>query len=300
MNLLLANPSLNLFPTSSIRLGSGFGFAGRVILQTDGFFNAGAVVAPGAIQFGAPNTGRVALSSNNGLLLLPSIAYNLTDQGTDTLLLHGREIQDTDGTPNRLTFTGNKLIFRSDAPTGDVTLDTTVGQLDAKIGGARNLFVNETDSLDLTATATGGAVNVQTANGTITAHAISGDDVTLVAGGANSAIVLNDYVDGRTGDVALTSGGALVSNTGSAVSGDALTIHSASIGTGSTAPLITGVASLDATATNGGIWILNASSHVDATLSATSGAANLGSLEPSTSCRRRAKVWVCTRPTRSP
>jgi len=142
--------------------------------------------------------------------------------------------------------------------TGAARLNTNVATLIATStnGGT---FVTEADALDLTANATGGAVDVQTTSGALTVGAAGGTGVTLTAGGAGSTITLNGAVNGGMGDVTLTAGtagdrGAIVGNAGHQVSGNALAIDASAVGS-SAASLNTNVTSLSATASNGGVYI---------------------------------------------
>src|SRR5690606_26235778 len=97
------------------------------------------------------------------------------------------------------------------------------------------VYVRELDALSLTASATGGAVDVQTANGTLTVTAATGTGVTLEAGGAGSDIVLNGAVHGGGGNVSLTAGstgnhGAIVGGAFHSIAASSLTATGSSIG----------------------------------------------------------------------
>ncbi len=120
-------------------------------------------------------------------------------------------------------------------------------------------FVNEADSVTLTANATGGGVDVQTTNGALVVNGASGTGVFLTTGGPNNSITLNGSVAGGTGGVTLTAGttssrGAIVAGSGGAVTGGTLTAVGSAIGSGA-APLSTTIDTLNADAGTGGVHI---------------------------------------------
>ena len=137
-------------------------------------------------------------------------------------------------------------------------MNTTVGTLNATStnGGT---FISEADALTLTASATGGALDVQTASGALMVNGATGKGVTLTAGGAGNGITLNGAVDAGTSDVTLTAGtvasrGAIVAGSGNKVTGATLTAAGSSIGS-SSAALNTNIDTLSANASSGDVYV---------------------------------------------
>ena len=173
-------------------------------------------------------------------------------------------------TGSSLTATGASI------GTGSARLNTTVASLNATSTNG-GIFVTETDALNLTGSATGGAVDVQTGNGSLTVGALSGDGVTLTAGGAGSGITLNGALNAGGGDIALTAGttasrGAIVGSAGHSISGRTLTATAAAIGA-SNARLNTSIDTLNAVATTGDVYI---SEQNGLTLASVSAARDIG------------------------
>jgi hypothetical protein len=137
-------------------------------------------------------------------------------------------------------------------------LSTTVNSLDAT-STSGGIYVIESDALNLTAHATGGAVDVQTTNGALSVTGATGTGVTLAAGGAGSGITLDGAVNAGAGDVTLTAGtsaspGAITAGAGNLVSGGTLTATGSAIGS-SGAALNTNITTLTAAASNGGVYV---------------------------------------------
>jgi filamentous hemagglutinin family protein len=155
-------------------------------------------------------------------------------------------------TANSLTATGASI------GTSAARLNTAVSSLNATSSNG-GIFVNEADALNLIATATGGALDVQTTNGSISAGALSGEGVILTAGGAGSGISLGGVLNAGQGDAVLIAGtgasrGTITGTAGHSVSARSLTATASSIGANS-ARFNTAIDSLDASATNGGVYI---------------------------------------------
>ena len=146
------------------------------------------------------------------------------------------------------SISGNKLTASGTAiGTSTDPLSTNVGSLDLT-STAGGIFVTEADAVNLTAKATGGAVEVQTTNGALTVGT----------------------VDALAGDISLTAtGGAIIAGASSSITGNALTASGTAIGT-STDELRTNVGSLDLTSTAGGIFVTEADA-VTLTANATGG-----------------------------
>ena len=177
-------PSGVTVDAGAIRLGSGIGRTGQVLVQSTGALDA-SQFATGAIDIGGSNNASVALGTN-GLLRLSS-AGSVTNAPAGTLLLHGGDVVDNDGTPNQLSVNAGNLILEATAPTANKTLVTTVNKLDASFGTNRNLTVTQTGNLilgdidagggDVTITATGASISDDNNAST----AVAGNAVTLTA-----------------------------------------------------------------------------------------------------------------------
>jgi filamentous hemagglutinin family protein len=140
------------------------------------------------------------------------------------------------------------------------------------------LYVQQAGALTLTANATGGPVDAATTNGALTVVAATGTGVTLTAGGASQNLNLDGAVNGGTGVVSLSApGGAIVAGAGESITAATLTATAASIGA-SSAPLATTVGALNATSTNGGIFVSNTSA-LALTASATGGVVDVGTTD---------------------
>ncbi|MEJ1963385.1 MAG: filamentous hemagglutinin N-terminal domain-containing protein [Gammaproteobacteria bacterium] len=165
------------------------------------------------------------------------------------------------------------------------------------------IFVSEADGISLSASATGGAVDVRTANGSLVVSSATGNGITLAAGGDGSALTLNGAVNGGSSDIALSATGAggqinlnsavstagnvaisagaagsrgAIASTGGQVVAGALAAVGASIGSAGSR-LNTTVASLDANASNGGIYVQETDG-LALTASATGGALDVATL----------------------
>ena len=140
------------------------------------------------------------------------------------------------------------------------------------------LYVQQPGALTLTASATGGPVDVATTNGALTVAAATGAGVTLASGGAGQNLNLDGAVNGGTGAVSLSApGGAIMAGASESITAATLTANAASIGA-SSAPLTTTVGALNATSTNGGIFVSNTSA-LALTASATGGAVDVGTTD---------------------
>ncbi len=133
------------------------------------------------------------------------------------------------------------------------------------------IFVTDADALQFNGAATGGVVDVNTTNGALSVTGATGTTVTLSSGGTGSALNLSGVIDAGSGNVSLTAGTAnsgAIAMTSGQIRGSALTVAGTSIGT-SSAPLLTKVATLNATAGNGGVFVSEADDLTLASVSAT-------------------------------
>ena len=149
-------------------------------------------------------------------------------------------------------------------------LKTNVGSLSATATNG-GIFVTDADALQFNGAATGGVVDVKTTNGALSVTGATGTTVTLASGGTGSALNLSGVIDAGSGDVSLTAGTAnsgAIAMTSGQIRGNALTATGTSIGA-SSAPLLTKVATLNATAGNGGVYVSDADDLTLANVSAT-------------------------------
>lgn len=180
-------------------------------------------------------------------------------------------------TARNLTVTGSAIANTAQR------LNTNVDSLTATATNG-GIFVAEDDSLSLAATATGGTLDARTTNGSLSVTSAAADGITLVAGGDNNALTVGGPVNGRGGDVTLVATGVVgqvnvngvistssnvvleagsaagrgtIASNGGQVVANTLIATGASIGA-SGAQLATAVGSLNAVATNGGIYVQEA------------------------------------------
>lgn len=170
---------------------------------------------------------------------------------------------------------GNQIVANSLVATGlniggTGRLNTDVSSLNATATGTGGgIYATNAGTLALTAAAASGPVDVQTNSGTLTVGSVTGSGVNLVANGIGGLLTIAGAVDGRTGNVALMTSGAIMSN-GGHVSASNLSATGSSIGT-SSAVLSTTVASLNATSSSGDIFAQN-NGALQLTAAATGGA----------------------------
>ncbi len=170
-----------------------------------GVYAADALTVSGPVNGGA---GDVSLTSGGAPLTLNGAVVTSGDIDiTVGAPLVGAAL--VAGAGNQLT--GNNLtIVASGVGSASSRLNTSATALDATTynGG---IFVTESDALSLTATATGGEVNVRTPNGALTVGSVTGDGVTLATGGDGNSLTVNGGlaggINGRAGDVLLTTSG---------------------------------------------------------------------------------------------
>jgi filamentous hemagglutinin family protein len=136
--------------------------------------------------------------------------------------------------------------------TSSSAVRTSANILDATAGNG-GIFVQETDGLLLNANATNGSVKVETLDGALTVEGASGRNITLTSGGAGNGIAVNGRVT-TPGVAVLNAGGAITAGASGEIAADFLDVVASSIGT-STERLNTNVAGLNATTTNGGMFI---------------------------------------------
>ena len=164
------------------------------------------------------------------------------------------------------TGTGGQIMAAALTATGS-TLGTATNPLNTAVGIltttslSGGTYIDELDSVVLSSTVTGGTLDVQTNNGSITVAGAGANGVTLIAGGGGSDITLSGAVNGGTGAVTLTAGttaspGSIVENSGGAVSAASLTATAGSIGAAA-APLATNITTLNADASQGGVYVTN-------------------------------------------
>ena len=129
-------------PGTGIVLGSGTA-TGTVILQSSGDLDLSNVAA-GAIGIRAANSANVGLSANptTGTLTLPANT-SVTDAAAHNLLVQGGADVVGSGASRTLAFAAVDLDFISGAAGGATILNTSVSQLDAQIGHAGGLTVNQ-------------------------------------------------------------------------------------------------------------------------------------------------------------
>jgi filamentous hemagglutinin family protein len=193
-----------LIPTSvtvdngAIRLSNGDGQTGQILIQSSGALNT-SQFAPGAIFLGPNNTASVKLSAGvssgaDNLLTLNS-AGSITSSPAGTLVLHGSDIRDNDGTPDQIALSAKALTIEASSPGANKTLVTDIDELNVSFGTSRNLTVNEAGTLTL------GDIDV--INGDVSITANSGailddhDNTTVVTG---HTVALSAQQVGQSGD----------------------------------------------------------------------------------------------------
>jgi len=253
------NLNLVQIPTvaaGGITLGSGVNRAGEIIVQSAGNLNASAF-APGAINIGAGNTTQVGLRSGN-ILTLP--AGGLTDAPAGTLLVQGTtDVIDSDAGPASrvLSLTANSLIFNSGAAGGNVTLNTSVTNLDAAITGASDLTVVDSDALNL------GTVNA----GVVTLVATAVTDGAGTSVNANSLNISADTIGSAANRL-----NTAVNSLSTVTTGNQFVIDAGTLNLSASA----GIGAVDV-ASGGAMTVTNVSG-ASATLTANSGGMTLGNV----------------------
>ena len=193
------------------------------------------------------------------------------------------------------TGTGGQIIGAALTATGS-TLGTSANPLNTSVGTLTtsslngSTYIDESDGVALSSSVSGGTLNVQTNDGSITVNSASANGVTLVAGGAGSDISVNGAINGGTGAVMLTAGttaspGSIVEGSGGTVTAASLTATGGSIGAASAA-LATNITTLDAAASQGDLYVTNQNGLVlanvrasgNAGLTASSGNLSVGSV----------------------
>jgi len=136
--------------------------------------------------------------------------------------------------------------------TSTAPLNTEVGTLTTTStnGGT---YIDQSGPVTLTASATGGALDVQATGGAITVDGATGAGLTLASSGTGNGIAVDGAVNAGTNDVTLNAGtGAITASGADLVTGATLTATGASIGSSSSA-LNTAVNTLVATASSGDV-----------------------------------------------
>ncbi|HEY4215347.1 MAG TPA: filamentous hemagglutinin N-terminal domain-containing protein [Steroidobacteraceae bacterium] len=203
--------------------------------------------------------------SNTGALAVA------TATGHDVLLASTGAISANSGvaiTGNTVTLNGTTL------GTSGTRLATNAGSINATATNG-GIYITEADAAQFTGSATGAAVDVKTTNGTLTVGGATGTSVTLASGGTGSGLSIGGIVDAGSGNVTLTagnSGSGAITMTGGQVRGAVLTANATGIGT-SAAPLLTKIATLNATAGSGGVFVSEAD---DLALAAITSAGDVG------------------------
>ena len=253
---VLAN-SVTLYASSI-----GASGAGNAVNTSATYVNATAVSGgvylqqDGAMNLTAQASGALDVQAGSGLLTVDSV----TAGGGATLTTTGAIEQgfgtgiSSDGliaTAAGIGFPGTPLLTR-------------VSTLNATSSGG-GIYVTDSGPLDLTATAGGEAINVQTTSGAMTVAAVSGTGVML---GSGAAMALDGAVNGNGSTVTLAANGAITSNGGS-VSASTLIATGTSIGA-QNGVLDTSVAQLEGTANGGDIYVTN-TGNLNLTASAPSG-----------------------------
>ena len=191
---------------------------------------------------------------------------------------------------------GGQVMAAALTATG-ATLGTPVNPLNTAVGIltttslSGGTYVDELGSVVLSSTVSGGTLNVQANNGSITVDGASASGVTLIAAGGGSGITVSGAVNGGTGAVTLTAGttaspGSIVAGSGGLVTAASLTATAGSIGAAA-APLATNITTLNADASQGdihvtnqnGLTLANVQASGNAGLTASSGNLNVVSVE---------------------
>ncbi len=134
-------------------------------------------------------------------------------------------------------FSATTLIINAASGIGNTAiLETEVDTLDIDNGaGANDIVIDETDAVIIidAEQSTGGAIDISTANGTITVNgainASGAGNIVLTAGGLNNDLDINSNIDGGTGQISLSPAdiiylGGDVTTTGSDIDFNAPTI----------------------------------------------------------------------------
>jgi filamentous hemagglutinin family protein len=240
----------------------------------------------GALSGGS---GPVALTAGGagGTITLDGV---LSTSGDVTL------VAGTSAVPGAITTgTGGQIIGAALTATGS-TLGTSANPLNTSVGTLTtsslngSTYIDELDGVALSSSVSGGTLNVQTNDGSITVNSASANGVTLVAGGAGSGISVNGAINGGSGAVTLTAGttaspGSIVEGSGGIVTAASLTATAGSIGAASAA-LATNITTLNAGASQGDVYVTNQSGLAlanvrasgNAGLTASSGNLSVGSV----------------------
>ena len=116
------------------------------------------------------------------------------------------------------------------------------------------IYIQHTGNVALSASATSGPVDVSS-TGTMTVSSVTGAGVTLATGGTGKNLNVNGPVSAGTSAVSLTASGAITAGAGEQITTtNTLTATGTAIGANG-ASLNTTVGKLDASATNGGIFV---------------------------------------------
>ena len=243
--------------------GTVDGRAVGVTLSTSGagsnIILGGGVTSTGDVSLGATGAGS-SIALNSFLGTAGNVSITAGSAASPGIITAG-----TGGgiAANTLSITGASI------GSGAAPLTTAAGSVNAtSLDGG--IYVQQADALSLNATATGGSVNAATTNGALTVLSATGAGVTLASGGVGQNLNVDGAINGGTGVVSLSApGGAITAGAGESVAGASLTATAVSIGS-STAPLATTVGTLNATSSNGGIYVANTEA-LALTVSATGG-----------------------------
>ncbi len=259
LNALAANGPVDVQTTNgSLTVASATGNGVNLAAGGDSNF----LTVSGALDGRAWNIGLTATGANSQINLNSTV----TTSANVLLSASSGAIKSSGGHifANALTVTGGSIGSSS------AQLNTTVTSLTATSTG--DIYAQDSDALQLAATA-GGVVHVSTVNGALMVASATGNGVNLTAGGAGSNLNVDGVVNGGAGQVNLTAAGGIVADVGNMVAGSGAVLRAASIGS-SGARLNTALDSLDAAATNGGIFVNEADS-LTLTAAALSGAVDV-------------------------
>ena len=251
--------------------GAVIGGAGDVTLMADGAIVAGVGNqiggAKATLRASAIGADGSALNTAVGTLDAQTSNGGIFVSEADDLVLNAAA---TNGTGDVSLTAGGAIIAGTNSSVAGNTVDLnamSIGSSGARVGTTAavlnatstngGIFINETDGLALTGSATGGALDVL-AGGALVVASAKGDSVALSTTGAGSSITLNGALN-TSGAATLTAGpssnrGAIIAGAGSQVTAASLTAAGSSIGS-TASRLNTTVGSLTSTSTSGGTFV---------------------------------------------
>jgi hypothetical protein len=213
---MAAGSTIHLIQDDNLTLGANSvivagGLTGQAIIHATGDFNASLATA-------------ISLTAGDDLALISGGTLSIPAAGTGFNVGAGdlRMIGDTDvvAAGGALTFTSNRLYFRSGGAGGDATLDTNVARIIAHLD-TNDLTVNEANDIQLNSVTTGaGNITVNTAGvGNIAVGLVDADtsNVTLNSAGNITSVAPDGTADVRGSIINLTAAVGGIGNVGAAV-----------------------------------------------------------------------------------